>query len=112
MGNTEGNSEVSKSVNLDKNEGLKGIHLNQEEKDSFIGVLGFLQNNMNYVRNYKIVSVEKFYEIKQQTKNRIEKDDEIMNKNFLLNLQKTNNINDYVKVIDEFSTIIDKGIIV
>ena len=35
-----------------------------------------------------------------------------MNKNFLLNLQKTNNINDYVKVIDEFSTIIDKGIIV
>lgn len=61
--NTEGNSEINKNINIDKNEGLKGIHLNQEEKDSFIGVLGFLQNNMSFVRNYNIVSVEKFYGI-------------------------------------------------
>ena len=61
--NTEGNSEFSKNINQDKNEGLKGIHLNQEEKDSFIGVLGFLQNNLNYLRQYKLISVESFYGI-------------------------------------------------
>ena len=62
---TEKNSEINKrDNNIDKNENLKGIHLNQEEKDSFFGVLGYLQNNLiNYIRQYKLISVEKFYGI-------------------------------------------------
>jgi len=42
----------------------------------------------------------------------IEKDDEILNKNFLFNLQSTNNINDYLNVISEYYNILEKGIII
>lgn len=47
----------------EKNENPKGIHLNQEEKDSFFGVLGFIEKNIYPNRDYKIISVEKFYGI-------------------------------------------------
>lgn len=55
------NGNNIKNTNQEKAENLKGIHLSQEEKESFIGILGYLNYNLNHERDYKIISVDKFY---------------------------------------------------
>lgn len=57
------NVNTEKSTNTINTKGLKSLHLNQAEKETFFSLLGFAHANFNFIRPFPIISVESLYGI-------------------------------------------------
>ena len=55
--------ENTNENNQNKEQDLKGLHLNKEEKDSFIGILGFIRTKINKIRDFELISIDSFFSI-------------------------------------------------